>query len=288
MRILVTNDDGITSPGLHELVRAIDSNGVEVTAAAPLEDCTGAGAGVGEGYRKGSVSFRRYEIPGAADVQAFGVDALPALIVLVGCLGGFGEPPDLVVSGINLGLNTGPAVLHSGTVGAALTALHFQTSALAVSVQPFEPVCWDTAAKLAARVINQMKDLPAASMVNLNVPGLPSDEVRGVRRADLCRRGPFRSPERSSAGNGPLGGLQVKEDGSGIGTVTLDLGWPTQLKRGSKNDAEFAQSERTSGFPSDTDLVDAGYAAVTVLTLVHEDSQPSAAVLLKNLEALQP
>ncbi len=285
MRILVTNDDGIASPGLHEVARTLHEDGHDVIVAAPLDDCTGAGAGVGEGYRKGSISFQREAVSGLAGVDAFGVDALPALIVLAACLGGFGEPPEIVVSGINLGLNTGRAVLHSGTVGAALTASHFGVSSLAVSVEPFEPVFWDPAAKIAASVVGKLARSKDVIVLNLNVPGIPLSEVRGVRQASLSTRGAALSIQ-SDVGKRTISGLvEVEDSGSGMGTITLNLGWPTERDgvRTTPDSDHGAVVGRRGRVPSDVELVNAGYAAVTLIKAVSEDTRPTTASLLDDL-----
>src|SRR5262249_6659124 len=96
------------------------------------------------------------------------------------------DPPDVVVSGINAGLNTGRAVLHSGTVGAALTAQNFGLSALAVSLQGGEPWQWDTACELALELMGMLLDSPARSVLNLNVPDRERGSVLGLRWARLA------------------------------------------------------------------------------------------------------
>ena len=126
MRILVTNDDGVRAPGIAALVRALagwveDAAGEhELIVVAPLENHSGASSAVGTVYERSSLDYERVLIEGAENVAAYGLDASPALSVIVGVLGGFGPRPDVIVSGINLGVNIGRSVLHSGTVGAAL------------------------------------------------------------------------------------------------------------------------------------------------------------------------
>jgi 5'-nucleotidase len=110
---------------------------------------------------------------------------LPATAVYAGGLGAFGPPPDLVVSGVNKGLNTGHLVLHSGTVGAALTAAVLGLSAVAVSVAWGETEHWDTAAELAAATIPELTRSPGR-VLNLNVPNVALDDVLGVRGARLA------------------------------------------------------------------------------------------------------
>ena len=196
MRILITNDDGIDSVGLHILARAMVPLG-DVVVAAPDREFSGAGAAVGALHEL-RPEIRRAEIEGVKEVWK--VNGPPALCVMFANLGAFGERFDLVVSGINPGANVGRAVYHSGTVGAALTARNGGISGVAVSqaVQGFgvegqgwdEMLIgqkWDTAATVAqAYVRGLLDDLPAdPAVVNINVPNLELDEICGWRHADV-------------------------------------------------------------------------------------------------------
>ena len=116
-RILVTNDDGIASTGLHVLARTMAQHG-DVVVVAPEVEHSGAGAGVGPLHLI-RPQARTTTIDGVA--EAWCVNGSPALCTMFARFGVFG-PIDLVVSGINPGANVGRAVYHSGTVGAALTA----------------------------------------------------------------------------------------------------------------------------------------------------------------------
>ena len=111
-----------------------------------MVDYSGAGAAVGPVHSRDGVDYETYEIDGLAGVPTFGIDGPPALAVILACVGGFGPRPDLVLSGINHGVNVGRSAMHSGTVGAALTAAHFGLRCLAVSIRwgP-DPVPWETA-----------------------------------------------------------------------------------------------------------------------------------------------
>lgn len=195
MRVLVTNDDGVGAPGLHALAKALVEAGHDVLAVAPLVDMSGSGAAIGHLGSGSHIVTRRVELPGLPRVPAYGVDGPPALAVLSARLGGFGDPPELVVSGINPGHNTGAAVLHSGTVGAALTAANFGASGLAVSTGDGGdgPPRWDTAGRLAVAALDWLASAPARTVINLNVPDLPLERVRGVRWAELARFGTVRS-----------------------------------------------------------------------------------------------
>ena len=97
------------------------------------------------------------------------------------------------MSGINPGLNTGRAILHSGTVGAALTAQNFGGSGLAVSTDLGDRWYWDTAARFAVEVFPRLLEAPPRTVLNLNVPALPYDEVGGVRWARLAAFGAVRA-----------------------------------------------------------------------------------------------
>jgi 5'-nucleotidase len=137
---LVTNDDGIASPGLHVLAAAIAEAGHDVVVVAPSSDRSGVGAALGLVHADQHLDIERVELPGYAHLDAYSLDGPPGMCAVAGRLGAFGEPPELVASGINAGLNTGRAILHSGTVGAALTAQNFGCSGLAVSTSPRDGV----------------------------------------------------------------------------------------------------------------------------------------------------
>ncbi|MFZ4519379.1 MAG: 5'/3'-nucleotidase SurE [Microthrixaceae bacterium] len=238
MRILVTNDDGIESEGIHVLARAVAAAGHEVVVVAPSTNWSGAGAALGDLRPDQPLSVRRVEIPGAADLEAWALDGPPALCVVAGRLGAFGAEPELVVSGINAGLNTGRAILHSGTVGAVLAGQNFGISGLAVSAETAEPWHWDTAAELAVEVLPLVIDGPARTALNLNVPALPRAGIRGVRWARIA----------------PLGAVRARLRGS--------------------DDEQVQFSLEPTGYepPEDTDqgACDAGYAALTTLVGIVE------------------
>lgn len=213
MRVLVTNDDGVAAPGIHRLAAAVVAAGHEVLVAAPRADMSGSGAALGRLHVDEHIDIETFEIPGLRGVPAYAVDGPPALAVLTARLGGFGAPCDAVVSGINPGANTGRATLHSGTVGAALTAANFGVSALAVSLEPGDPMHWDTAATLAVRALSWLEAAPERTVLNLNVPDRAVADVRGVRRATLAPFGTVRAAIAEAqlpAGNGVTGRLQME------------------------------------------------------------------------------
>src|SRR4051812_4246324 len=124
-----------------------------------------------------NISTHQVELPGCTDIPAYALDGPPGLCVCAARLGAYGKPPTVVVSGINSGCNTGRAILHSGTVGAALTAQSFGASALAVSVDVSDPWRYDTAARFAVEVLPMLLEAPPRSVLNLNVPARPYADV---------------------------------------------------------------------------------------------------------------
>lgn len=189
MRALVTNDDGITSPGLHALARAARDAGFDVTVAAPSWDSSGASASLTSVEDGGRLVIQRPVDGALAGFDAVAVHAAPAYIVRAAVHGAFGPRPDVVLSGINLGPNLGQAILHSGTVGAALTGATFGCSAAAFSIGAgVEPV-WSTAEEVARQVLGWLRSTDGPSLLNVNIPSRPATDLRGVRRAPLASFG---------------------------------------------------------------------------------------------------
>lgn len=220
MRVLVTNDDGVGAVGIHRLASAIAAAGHDVVVAAPLQDMSGSGAALGRLHIDEHIEVELAEIPGLPGVPAYGVDGPPALAVLASRLGGFGEPCDIVVSGVNSGANTGRATLHSGTVGAALTAANFGVSGLAVSLVPGEPMHWDTATALAVDALDWLIAAPPRTVLNLNVPDRRLDALAGVRWAALAPFGTVRAaiaeadlPADASVGTAGRLQMELRETG---------------------------------------------------------------------------
>lgn len=190
-RILVTNDDGIESAGLRSLARALVAEGHDVIVAAPAADMSGSGTGIGRLNIDDGVELNPVEIEGVP--RAYSIDGPPGLAVTAAALEAFGPLPDLVVSGVNAGINTGHSIIHSGTVGAALTARTFRIKGLAVSLAQSDPWQWDTAVGFALPAASWMLQRDGSPFVlNMNVPALPYDEVTGVHWADLDEFGYIR------------------------------------------------------------------------------------------------
>jgi 5'-nucleotidase len=196
VRILVTNDDGIDSEGLHQLGRAMTEFG-HVVVIAPDREFSGAGAAVGALHLFEPVVHRR-QIEGVP--ESWALNGPPALCVLYSRLGLFGDPFDLVVSGINPGNNVGRSVYHSGTVGACLTARNAGISSVAVSqavtgwgiegqgwAEVVKNQKWHVAAEVARQFVAGLVAEPPSEPVvaNINVPNIELDEIEGWQLADV-------------------------------------------------------------------------------------------------------
>jgi 5'-nucleotidase len=280
MRILITNDDGVFAPGIAALARGLHvAFGAEheLMVVAPLTDHSGASAAVGPVYERESIPYEHVDIPGLADVPTFGIDGSPALSVILGCIEGFGPRPDMVVSGINHGINTGRSALHSGTVGAALTGAQFGVRGLAVSIAwAAEPDYWDTAVGLARGIVPVLAGSEPGTVLNLNVPAVAPADLKGLRHGTLGRMGLIRAvrPEHSPL---PVDGQAVDRTG---GAIVLAL-------RGAEGaDEGEERSELEPG--SDAALVEDGWASVTALVGVRENVSDAGVSALTSALATRP
>ncbi|SEH53875.1 5'-nucleotidase [Mycolicibacterium rutilum] len=245
---LVTNDDGIDAAGLHALAAAALEAGLDVIVAAPAEQASGASAALSAVRRDGRTVIDRRELPGL-DVPAWAVQAQPGHIVAAALNGWFDPRPDLVLSGINHGANVGRAILHSGTVGAALTAKISDTRALAVSLavdlHPTGVRHWKTAAGLVAPVLELLFDAPDGTVLSLNVPDRPAAEVGPLRHARLAPGGAVQTRvEEVGDGGVRLSEVEVPDmPEPDTDSALLDAGHPTltELRSVEADDGELVQ-----------------------------------------------
>jgi len=184
-QILLSNDDGILSPGLWAAAEALSSLGY-VTVAAPREQHSGAGRSVPP-YSDREIKPTTLQI-GGQKWECYAVGGSPAQAVQVGALIVMKEKPDLIVSGINYGENPGTDVTLSGTVGAALEGASYGIPSLAVSLQLMgddyfgysTKVDFSTAAyftRLFARLLLENKMPPDVHLLNVNVPANATPET---------------------------------------------------------------------------------------------------------------
>jgi 5'-nucleotidase len=244
VRALVTNDDGVDAPGLVVLARAALDAGMEVVVAAPAEQSSGASAAITAVRDEGRTVVERRALPGLDGVEAWAVRAQPGHIVVAALNGWFDPVPDIVLSGVNHGANVGRAVLHSGTVGAALTAGVNDARGLAVSLDvPLHPQGerhWDGVAPLFPRVLDLLLDAPVGAVLSLNVPDRPVGEHRELRQARLARFGSVQA-RVDEAGDESLhlGEIEVgSAPEEGTDSALLAAGHPTLTALRSVGEAE--------------------------------------------------
>ncbi len=279
MRILVTNDDGVFAPGIAALARGLATAFEaehELIVVAPLVDHSGAGAAVGPVYERESIPYEAVQIPGLERIPVYGIDGPPALAVILACIEGFGDRPDLIVSGINHGINAGRSALHSGTVGATLTGAQFGIRGLAVSIAwGTDPVPWETPVALVNEVVPELATMVPGTVMNLNVPAIPLGQLRGIRHGSLGSVGLIRSarPDRAGA---LVDDTAIDRTGGAI-TLTLRGG------RGSDQDEELSELDPAS----DIGAISDGWASLTPLVGVREDvSNDGADAVAKTLAAV--
>ncbi|RPI31454.1 MAG: 5'/3'-nucleotidase SurE, partial [Chloroflexota bacterium] len=179
MHILVTNDDGITAPGLLALVKEMTALG-KVTVVAPDRNWSASGH-----VKTMERPLRVKEIALMEGIRALATDGAPSDCVALAVLGILEEKVDMVVSGINPSANLGHDVTYSGTVTAAMEAVIWDLPGVAVSLNSPDnhlgQLDYSTAARVAGRVVKQVIDhgMPPTTLLNINVPYLPYDQIQG-------------------------------------------------------------------------------------------------------------
>ena len=184
MKILVTNDDGVYAPGLWAAVEALEGMGEVVVVAPDREQ-----SGVGPSVSLNSPVRAREVVPPVQGIKTYAVEGSPAdsailaLEVLV-------ENVDLLVAGINSGANLGEDVLISGTVGAVLQGYYRGIPSVAVSVASLNPADFDSPARLLAALAQQVgeESLPNPVLLNVNLPPVAPEEIKGIDVTRLARR----------------------------------------------------------------------------------------------------
>ncbi len=178
--ILVTNDDGIQAPGIALLATALDALG-EVWVYAPDRQQSAVGHGVSLHRPLRVTRYRE---------RWFMVDGTPTDCVMLAVKDLLPRRPDLVVSGINPGANLGDDVTYSGTVAGAYEGMLQGVLAVAVSDVSYQPEHFETAAKVASRVAAYVlrHGLPSDCMLNVNVPDMPYDALKGIAVTRMGRR----------------------------------------------------------------------------------------------------
>jgi 5'-nucleotidase len=180
MRILVTNDDGIQSPGLAALTEALAALG-DVWVVAPDRERTATAHAVT--LHK---PLRLHRIA----PRMFSVNGTPVDCVNLALLKVMPKPPVVLVSGINRGVNLGDDVMYSGTVSAAMEGTILGVPSIAVSQEGQDAFRFRVGANYAARVVRLVLEhgLPEETLLNMNIPDRPLRAIKGVRITCLSRR----------------------------------------------------------------------------------------------------
>ncbi|MCZ6802274.1 MAG: 5'/3'-nucleotidase SurE [Nitrospirae bacterium] len=242
MKILIVNDDGIHSKGLHALASALHSLG-EVWIVAPEKPQNAVGRAITLHKPLRLQSLKR---------RVFAVNGTPADCVVLGLGQLFqSEKPGLLVSGINKGLNLGDDVSNSGTVSAAMEALAKGIPSMAISVDGGPHYSFSVASVVAKIVAKMILDrsLPKETMVNVNVPKGRVQDLKGLMVTTLCRR-LYEDP------------ISVKTDPRGEQYYWI-AGKQMSIQRGKLSDFEAIQGKKVSITPLRLDMTQ--YSAVKTL-----------------------
>jgi len=180
MHILLSNDDGFEAKGIVCLATALKAV-AEVTLVAPDRN------------RSGASNSLTLEDPIRAHMIAdavYKVDGTPTDCVHLAITGLLEKEPDIVVSGINAGANLGDDVRYSGTVAAAMEGRFLGLPAIAVSLVGTKLTHYETAAQIVVGLLNELASapLPSDTILNINVPDLPRDEIAGIKTTRLGHR----------------------------------------------------------------------------------------------------
>ena len=196
MRILIANDDGYLSPGIRALKRALDALGTAIIVA-PDRNRSGASNSLTLSH---PIHVRQQE------PEVWSVEGTPTDCVNIALSGLLDERPDRVVSGINDGPNMGDDVLYSGTVAAAIEGRNLGEPSIAVSMASFEPTHYDAAARVVAELVARLGQapLPPATILNVNVPDRPYEDLLGLRATRLGTRHESQNAIRTTSPRGEL------------------------------------------------------------------------------------
>ena len=188
MRILISNDDGVTAPGLAALYGAL-ADYADCVVIAPEQDKSGASS---------SLTLDRPLHPHTLANGFISINGTPTDCVHLGLHGLLEQQPDMVVSGINLGANLGDDVLYSGTVAAALEGRFLDRPSFAFSLVSRQTDNLPSAAFFARKLLeaHPLLDLPPRTVLNVNIPNLPLDKIRGIQLTRLGHRARAAAPVR--------------------------------------------------------------------------------------------
>lgn len=210
MKILLTNDDGINAPGLYALSRELRKIG-RTSIVAPETEQSAIGHAITL-----SNPLRLREVCRDGSFYGHSVNGTPADCVKLGAMVIFKGPPDVVVSGINLGPNLGIDVIYSGTVSAATEGTILGIPSVAISLATRKHPDYSFAAAFARGLCLKVKEkkLPAGILLNVNIPAVPSGKIKGVK---ITRQGKARFKDTFEKRTDPRGNAYYWLTGEIIG-----------------------------------------------------------------------
>jgi len=179
MKILLANDDGIYSDGIYALYKKL-SEIADVTVVAPISEQSAVGHSITISDPLRVIEFNKF-----GKFFGYGIKGTPADCVKIALSDILEEKPDLVVSGINHGANLASNVIYSGTVSAATEGSMMGVRSIAVSLATKEKYEFDTAGSVGAYFAEYLykSDLPDHTLLNINVPALSKEQIKGWRFA---------------------------------------------------------------------------------------------------------
>jgi len=200
MRVLLTNDDGIYAPGLWALYKELEKD-YELEVVAPDSEMSAVGHAITL-----SSPLRVQKAQRNGTFFGYAVKGTPADCVKIAVQELLSRPPDIILSGINLGANVGVNVLYSGTVSAATEGAFLGIKSAAISLDTRQNPDFRFAARFSRELIEfmRMSGLKERTALNVNIPALPADVITGV---SITRQGLARSRESFERRTDPRGGV---------------------------------------------------------------------------------
>lgn len=240
MKILLSNDDGIHAPGIQVLYEHIADLG-ELAVVAPDAERSAVGHAITI-----ADPLKVQDIYRNASFFGHAVNGTPADCVKLACCALLKNPPDCVISGINLGPNAGISVIYSGTVSAATEGAILGLPSMALSLSTFVRPDWDSAGRCARMVIERFlrHPPPPDCLINVNIPNLPFEQIRGMK---ITRTGRSRFRETFHRREDPRGRVYYWLDG----------------------DLEVLKDRHDYAENTDLQAIEDGYISITPIMLDH-------------------
>ncbi len=184
MRILLSNDDGIFAPGLQVLHDALQPLGHDLIVVAPESEQSAASHAI---TISEPLRVRPYQ--GNHGLSGYAVRGTPADCVKLALSVLLGKPPDLVISGVNQGPNTGISVIYSGTVAAAAEGTLNRIPSMAISLDAFDNPCWESCGAITRKLVDYIEHqgLPHGVLLNVNIPNLAPEKINGFAVTTAAR-----------------------------------------------------------------------------------------------------